>query len=122
LSTVHTLGMVGLVLGSSAQLTFHAIVTGVLLWRALKNESRVQSPKSKVQAEGETTQSERSDAGLRTQDFLKVGGAAALMALVSYGTWLALGNFVQPSSLPGELVLLGVPALLGGSLYASMVW
>src|SRR5207248_1509364 len=63
-----------------------------------------------------------SDAGLRTQDFLKVGGAAALMAVVSYGAWRGLASFVQPSSLPGELVLLGVPALLGGGLYAALVW
>ena len=105
LSTLYTMGMAGLVLANSVQLTFHAIVTGILLWRTLGREGGL-----KGYGIGDTA--------------LKVLGAAAAMAAVSYGTWWLLVNIVglQADSLITEAVLLGVPALLGGGLYIALVW
>lgn len=103
LTTIDTLGMAGLVLAWSVQLAFHAIVTGYLLVRAM-----------------------RSDGGLRgygiVETTLKVAGASVALGMVSYGVWWALEKVVQPNSLIEEAVLLGVPALAGGALYAGLVW
>ena len=103
LSTIDTLGMRGLVLANSVQLIFHAIVTGVLLWYALRKESGPGG----------------NGVGVTV---LKAGASAALMALVCYGAWLVLSSVMRPDSLLAEAVLLGVPTLLGGSLYVALVW
>ncbi len=101
--TVETMGMTGLILANSAQLTFHAIVTGLLLWRVL-----------------------RPDGGLRGyhigETALKAAGAAAVMALVSWAVWLGLAQWVEAGSLPSRIVLLGVPAVVGGGLYVALIW
>ena len=103
LSTVSTMGMAGLVLANSAQLAFHAIVTGVLLWRAL-----------------------RTDGGLRgfgiRDTTLKAGAAALLMALLSYALWWSLVQVVRGDTLLEKTLLLGIPALAGAGLYALLVW
>jgi hypothetical protein len=100
---VSTMGMAGLVLANSAQLAFHAIVTGVLLWRAL-----------------------RTDGGLRgfgiRDTTLKAGAAALLMALLSYALWWSLVQVVRGDTLLEKTLLLGIPALAGAGLYALLVW
>jgi putative peptidoglycan lipid II flippase len=103
LSTIDTLGMRGLVLANSVQFIFHALVTGALLWRVLRTEG------------------EASGSGV-SSTILKTGAAAALMALVSYGAWWGLSSVIHANSLFTEAVLVGVPALLGGALYAALVW
>jgi putative peptidoglycan lipid II flippase len=103
LSTIGTLGLRGLVLANSAQLTFHAIVTGLLLWLALRKEGGLRG-----YGIGHTA--------------LKVGGAAALMALVSYGVWWALDGLIHPNSLITEAIVLGAAAIAGGWLYLTLVW
>jgi putative peptidoglycan lipid II flippase len=102
-SLVDTLGMRGLVLANSAQLTFHAIVTGLLLWRALRAEGGLHG-----YGIGDTT--------------LKVAGAALALALASYAVWWGLDSLLNPDSFVEKLVMLGVPALTGGGLYAALVW
>lgn len=105
LSTLGSMGMAGLVLANSAQLAFHAIVTGILLWRALQKEGGLRG-----YGIGETA--------------LKVLGAAAAMAGVAYGTWRFLVDIlgIEATNLATEAILLGVPALLGGGLYVALVW
>lgn len=103
LSTLRTLGMPGLVIAWSAQTIFHAVVTGALLWRALRKEGGLRGY------------------GLGST-MLKAGGAAAAMALVSYGTWRVLSLFIHSASVPVEVILLAVPALVGGGLYVIFVW
>jgi len=105
LSTIGTMGMAGLILANSAQLTFHAILTGILLWRALRPEGGLRG-----YGIGRTA--------------LKVLGAAIAMAIVAYGTWRFLVDVagIEANSLVTEAILLGVPALLGGGLYVVLVW
>ncbi len=97
--------MAGLVLANSVQFAFHAIVTGFLLWRALQKEGGLRG-----YGIGDTT--------------LKVLGAAAAMAVVCYGTWWLLVNVakLQSDNIVAEVVLLAVPAAVGGSLYIGLVW
>jgi putative peptidoglycan lipid II flippase len=104
-STIGTMGMAGLVLANSVQLTFHAVVTGGLLWRALGREGGLGG-----YGIGETA--------------LKVLGAAAAMAVVSYGAWWSLVNLLnlQANNIFTEVIILGIPALLGGSLYVALIW
>lgn len=101
--TVEVLGMRGLVLANSAQLIFHALVTGGLLWLAL-----------------------RSEGGLRGYGIgataLKATGAAAALAIVSWGSWRGIERVLARDSFLNETLLLGLPALLGGGLYAALVW
>jgi putative peptidoglycan lipid II flippase len=96
-------GMAGLVLAWSAQLAFHAIVTGIFLLRAM-----------------------RSEGGLRGYGIgataLKALGAATAMGIVSFGSWWALSQAVKSDNLPAQVLLLGIPALLGGGLYIGLVW
>jgi putative peptidoglycan lipid II flippase len=103
LSTISTMGMAGLVLANSAQFAFHAIVTGVLLWRALRTDGGLRGF-----GIGDTT--------------LKAGAAALLMALVSYAVWWSLAQVLRSDTLLDKTLLLGVPTLVGGSLYAVLVW
>src|SRR5439155_3524175 len=103
LSTIRTMGMPGLVLANSTQLTFHALVTGALLWRALRGEGGLRG-----YGIGDT--------------ILKAGGSAAAMGLVAYGAWRALDSFIKPTNLLSEAILLGVPALLAGGLYLALIW
>ena len=103
LSTVNSVGMPGLVLANSLQLIFHAVVTGFLLWRALRKEGGLRG-----YGVGDTA--------------LKAGGAAALMGLVSYGVWWVLDSLVHPDALLTEMIPLGAAALVGGGLYAGLVW
>lgn len=103
LSTVGTLGMVGLVIANSIQFIFHVLVTGTLLWRVLRTEGSLRG----------------YDIGSTT---LKAGGAAVLMALVSYGVWRTLETIVRPGSTLNEAILLGIPALIGGGLYLTLIW
>jgi putative peptidoglycan lipid II flippase len=101
-SLVDTMGMRGLVLANSAQLTFHAIVTGLLLWRAMRAEGGLHG-----YGIGDTT--------------LKVAGAAAALALVSYAVWWALDALLHPASFLEKLVVLGLPVIAGGATYAALV-
>jgi hypothetical protein len=68
----------------------------------------------------------RGEGGLRGYGIgataLKAGGASAALALVSYGSWLLLSNMLASSNLITEALLLGVPAALGLTLYATLVW
>jgi putative peptidoglycan lipid II flippase len=102
-ATYRTWGMPGLVIANTAQLAFHALVTAFFLFRAM-----------------------RSDGGLRgygiVSTALKAAGAAAALGLVSYGVWWALSGAVPGDNLLGEAVLLSVPALVGGGVYAALVW
>jgi hypothetical protein len=122
--------MTGLVLANSAQLTFHAIITGALLWRALRTEG-----------------------GLGGHGIVEVAfkalGASVLMAVVSWGVWWGIDRLlyggtvtthilvkpplqapppiVMPAMPPGpslleKVITLGVPALLGGIVYISLIW
>ena len=97
------LGMAGLVLANTVQFAFHGLVTGALLWRALRGEG-----------------------GLRGygigEAMLKAGGAAAIMLAVCYGSYTVLKGYVGTGDVVSEAILLGVPALLGGGLYAALVW
>jgi putative peptidoglycan lipid II flippase len=103
LTTYKTWGFRGLVLAWSAQTIFHAVVTGWLLWRAL-----------------------RSEGGLRGYGLLnttvKTGGAAVLMAGVSYACWWAMSQAIHSTSQVVELALLVVPALVGGGVYLAAIW
>jgi putative peptidoglycan lipid II flippase len=130
LSTVGTMGMTGLVLANSAQLTFHAIVTGVLLWRALRTEGGFGGQ------------------GL-VQVAIRAFGASMVLAVVSWGVWwgidkllhstastpvIAIGPplqapppIVMPVLPPGpslleEVITLGVPAAVGGTVYIALIW
>jgi putative peptidoglycan lipid II flippase len=102
-ATYRTWGMQGLVIANSAQLAFHALVTAFFLWRAM-----------------------RTDGGLGGYGIvataLKAAGASAALGLASYATWWALSGAVPGDNLLGEVVLLGVPALVGGGVYAALVW
>ncbi|MDQ6694004.1 MAG: murein biosynthesis integral membrane protein MurJ [Chloroflexota bacterium] len=101
--TVGILGVRGLVLGNSMQLLFHAVVMGFLLWRVVGHGGGL-----KGYGIGDTV--------------AKAGGAAALMAIVSYVTWWALSQVVQPLSLTPKLILLALPLAAGGGIYAVLVW
>jgi putative peptidoglycan lipid II flippase len=102
-ATYKTWGMAGLVIANSAQLAFHAIVTGVFLLRAM-----------------------RSDGGLRGYGIgataLKALGASVALGVVSFASWWLLSQAVKADTLIARALLLGVPALLGGSLYLGLVW
>ncbi|HET6262856.1 MAG TPA: lipid II flippase MurJ, partial [Chloroflexia bacterium] len=129
-ATVDTMGMTGLVLANSAQLTFHAIVTGLLLWRALRSEGGLGGH------------------GIAEVAF-KALGASVLMAVVSWGVWWGVDRLlhngapapaimvrpplqappliVVPAAPPGpslleEVITLGVPALVGGTIYVAAIW
>lgn len=101
--TVERMGMQGLVLANSVQLTFHAIVTGLLLWRALRGEGGLRG-----YGIGDTT--------------LKVAGASAAMGAVSFGLWWLLDGAMRPESFVEKVIVFGVPAVVGGGLYAGLVW
>lgn len=103
LSTVGRWGVIGLVVANSAQLTFHALVTGSLLLRAMRAEGGLRG-----YGIGETV--------------CKAGAAAAAMALVSWGVWRFLAAPLGGDSLPNKVLLLGVPALAGGALYVALAW
>jgi putative peptidoglycan lipid II flippase len=97
------LGFTGLVLANTVQFAFHALVTGALLWRALRGEGGLR--------------------GYGIGDaMLKAGGAAAVMLAVCYGSYTVLRGYVGTGDVVPEAILLGVPALLGGGLYAALVW
>jgi putative peptidoglycan lipid II flippase len=129
-STVGTMGMTGLVLANSAQLTFHAIVTGALLWRALRSEGGLGGH------------------GI-AEVALKAFGASVVLAVVSWGVWWGIDRLlhstapaaiisvrpplqapppiVMPNLPPGpslleEVITLGVPALVGGIVYVALIW
>lgn len=129
-ATVDTMGMTGLVLANSAQLTFHAIVTGLLLWRALRSEGGLGGH------------------GIAEVAF-KALGASVLMAVVSWSVWWGVDRLlhngasapaiivrpplqappliVVPAAPPGpslleEVITLGVPALIGGIVYITIIW
>jgi putative peptidoglycan lipid II flippase len=102
LSLKGPLGMAGLVLASSAQLTFNAAVTGLLLWRNLGGLAG--------QGVGATA--------------LKATLAGALMGGVSFATW-GLLSAAQPAletTKAGQLVALGVPGGAGLLTYAAALY
>lgn len=101
--TYRTWGMPGLVLANSAQLAFHATVTGLLLLRSMRGEGGLRG-----YGIGATA--------------LKTAGAALVLGIVSFGAWWALSSVMAGSNFIGKVILLGVPALLGGSVYAGLVW
>jgi putative peptidoglycan lipid II flippase len=96
--------MSGLVLANSAQLTFHALVTGWLLFRALRSEGGLAR-----YAIGSTA--------------VRAVFASGLMALVAYVTWRVVRPLLPPGSdLLGETLALGIPVLAGTVVYAVLVW
>jgi putative peptidoglycan lipid II flippase len=103
LGTYRTMGMPGLVLANTLQLTFHALATGLLLLRAMRDEGGLRG-----YGVGET--------------ILKAGGAAVVTGLLSYAAWWALHSFITDESLLAELLLLGVPVALGGGAYIALIW
>ncbi len=92
------LGMVGLVLANSAQLTFNAVVTGMLLWRSL--------------------------GGLRGESLgataLKSGLGAVLMGGVSFLAWGLLAHGL-PDTLVGRVLALAVPGGIGLGVYGAVL-
>lgn len=103
--TYGTWGMPGLVLASSAQLAFHAIVTAVFLLRAMREAGGLRG-----YGIGSTA--------------LKAGGAAVAMSAVSFGAWWVLtdGIGLRDTNVLAEAFLLGIPAAVGLALYAALVW
>lgn len=101
--TYKTLGMVGLVLASSAQLAFHAVVTGIFLLRAMRQAGGLRGY------------------GIGTTAF-KAGGASVAVGVVSYAAWWLLSGVLKDDNIVSEALLLGVPTLVGGALYAALVW
>jgi putative peptidoglycan lipid II flippase len=103
LGTYKTWGMPGLVLANSAQLAFHAVVTGIFLLRAM-----------------------RSEGGLRGYGIaataLKALGASLALAVVSFASWWVLSQAITGDNLVSQTLLLGIPALLGGGFYLALVW
>ncbi|MEO8289296.1 MAG: lipid II flippase MurJ, partial [Chloroflexota bacterium] len=102
-ATYKTWGMPGLVLANTAQLAFHAIVTGFFLLRSMRTEG-----------------------GLRGYSIvgtaLKALCASAALGVVSFVSWWLLSSVLKGDSLITKVLLLGIPALLGGSLYLGLVW
>jgi putative peptidoglycan lipid II flippase len=95
------LGMAGLVLANSAQLTFNAAVTGILLWRAL--------------------------GGLRGEGFghtaLKATLAAGLMGVVSFAAWAVLTPLLPaPGNRLTEALALAIPGGLGVLAYGGALY
>ncbi|HUS16950.1 MAG TPA: murein biosynthesis integral membrane protein MurJ [Chloroflexia bacterium] len=94
------LGMAGLVLASSAQLTFNATVTGLLLWRMLGGLPG--------QAVGRTA--------------LKCALGALLMGVTSFAAWGALAPILPGDNKITQLLLLGVPGATGLLAYAATLY
>jgi putative peptidoglycan lipid II flippase len=95
------LGMAGLVLANSAQLTFNALVTGVLLWRALGG----------LHGEGVG----------RTA--LKATLAAGLMGVVSFAAWAGLAALLPaPGNRLTEALALVIPGGLGVLAYGGALY
>ncbi|MEO5951466.1 MAG: murein biosynthesis integral membrane protein MurJ [Chloroflexia bacterium] len=103
--TYGTWGMPGLVLASSAQLAFHAVVTAVFLLRAMREAGGLRGY------------------GIGTTA-LKAGGASVALAIISFGVWWLLTEVagIKDSNIVTEAILLGIPALVGFALYAVLVW
>jgi hypothetical protein len=97
--------MAGLVIANSAQLAFHAIVTGILLLRAMRNEGGL------------------GGYGI-ISTALKVAGASAALGAVSFAVWWLMNGplGMQGTNLISQALLLGIPVLIGGALYISLVW
>jgi hypothetical protein len=96
--------MPGLVLANSAQLTFHAIVTGVLLYRAIGGLPGLEV--------GTTA--------------IKVTLAALLTGLTSFAVWIALDGWLRPGAsvlqsagATRDLVVVLVPTVVGGLVYGA---
>ena len=101
--TYKTWGMPGLVIANSAQLAFHAIVTAVFLLRAMRTAGGLRGY------------------GIGTTA-LKAGAASLALGLVSFATWWLLSGALKDDNLISDTLLLGIPTLLGGALYAALVW
>jgi putative peptidoglycan lipid II flippase len=103
--TYKTWGLPGLVLAWSAQLAFHAILTGIFLLRAMKDSGGLRG-----YGIGSTA--------------LKTGAASLATAIISFGAWWLMTSSLgmQGESLVSKALLFGIPALLGGALYAGLVW
>ena len=104
-ATYRTWGMAGLVIANSAQLAFHAIVTAILLLRAMRNEGGL------------------GGYGIVSTG-LKVAGASVALGVVSFATWWVMTGplTMQGNNLIGQALLLGIPTLAGGLLYVVLVW
>jgi hypothetical protein len=96
--------MPGLVLANSAQLTFHAIVTGVLLYRAIGGLPGLEVGTTAV----------------------KVTLAALLTGLTSFAVWVALdgwlrpgGSVLQSAGATRDAVVVLVPTVVGGLVYVG---
>ena len=103
-SLLHVLGMPGLVLANSAQLTFHAIVTGVLLYRAIGGLPGLEVGTTAV----------------------KVTLAALLTGLTSFAVWVALDGWLRPGAsvlasagATRDVVVVLVPTVIGGLVYGG---
>jgi putative peptidoglycan lipid II flippase len=103
-SLLHVLGMPGLVLANSAQLTFHAIVPGVLLYRAIGGLPGLEVGATAV----------------------KVTLAALLTGLTSFAVWLALEGWLRPGasvlasgSQGKDVLIVLVPTVVGGLVYGG---
>lgn len=96
-------GVVGLVLANSIQLTFHALVTGALLFRTLRSEGGLRG-----YGIGET--------------ILKAGGAALAMAAMCWLSWELIAQYVPSTNIVTRGILLGIPVTLGLALYIALAW
>jgi len=99
LSLIHPLGMVGLVLANSAQLTAHALIMLVLLHRRLEGVRGYRLL--------ETT--------------LKALLASAMMGFTTYLVLIWLGGRVDASTLFGEVAIVGGTGAIGLLTYTAMV-
>jgi len=99
LATIHPLGMVGLVLANSAQLTGHALIMLVLLYRRLEGVSGYHL--------------------LGTT--LKALLASAAMGFAAYPVLVWLGGMVDASTLLGEVAMVGGTGVAGLVTYAAMI-
>lgn len=97
LSLVGTLGMPGLVLANSAQWIGHALILFFLLWRSVGGLRRL---------------------GLETT-LVKVLLATLLLAAIAWGSMTLLGSRLNQEQLSTRLILVIVPILLGGLVYAG---
>jgi hypothetical protein len=86
-------------------LAFHAIVTGILLLRAMRNEGGL------------------GGYGI-ISTALKVVGASAALGAVSFAVWWLMSSplGMQGTNLINQTLLLGIPVLFGGALYLALVW
>src|SRR5205823_4811128 len=97
ISLIGPLGMAGLVLANSIMLTFHALLTGFLLYRVIGGLPGLGVGATAV----------------------KSVLAALLMGLAGFGVWAALDLRLQPAGVLLNAVVLIVPTIVGAAVYVG---